>query len=209
MSRLRPLLIGLGVPAVALVIFYLTHLTSDSWSFSALTEDPLHTTGGSPLLGSGTNLMLLGWGLTIGACVAAWAATRDRFFVVIGLLTVGLWADDAFMVHEWWLYHWGLNEKLMFLVWGSAAWLVALTYRRRFRQQRPDVLLVAVGFLAGSVFFDRPVIHDLGWLAASGDEACKLLGIYAWLTWVVLAGLSAVRPAVDVDADLAASNPGR
>ena len=200
MKTIKPLAIGLAFPAVVLTVFYISQFTSTRFPFDLLTEDPLWTVGPNgengehPLYASGTNVMLAGWALTLGVCLFSFAATKDRFFLIIGALTAGLWVDDAFMIHEWWLGSDGTREKYVFVVWGLVAWLVVIKYRRRFAAQRPDILFVAVALLAGSLLFDQPRLHYTHWAVASLDDTCKMLGIYAWLTWVVLAGLAALRP---------------
>lgn len=201
-KRWRPLIIGLAFPVVVLAMFFVV-VSVGGFTMAELTEDPSTASFGAlhPLASTGTAVALAGWAIGVGACLVGWLVTRQRLFAAIGLLTAGLWLDDAFQLHEYWLGSrlLGKGESFVMVAWGLT--IIGVLYRQRaaIRRRRPELMAVALGLFGASLFFDRQRLAELfgndgvNWFHHM-DDICKMLAVYAWATWLVLAAVSSMAP---------------
>jgi hypothetical protein len=69
---------------------------------------------------------------------------------------------------------------------------VLYRHRATIRRSRPDLLAVALGLFVASLFFDTQRLAErfgndgVNWFHHM-DDICKMLAVYAWATWLVLA----------------------
>lgn len=183
------------IPVAALFIAALFVVRYNGKPAAKLLADPTAELHASPLLGFFSNVGVIAW--CAGASVAgftAWSlwstnARREvvRFHALAGAFTTVLLLDDFFMIHDdlaWRYLH--LGQSHVYAVYIALFMGFLGICRREIMERNPALLVLSVGllgFMAGADAVHLSGIPRLG-LAMSGS---KLLGIFAWASWLILA----------------------
>ncbi|NNF60400.1 MAG: hypothetical protein HKN06_03610 [Gammaproteobacteria bacterium] len=186
------LLVTVGLIGSTIVV----HLGWDE-PFGRLTRDPTAVLKGPPYIGFLSQIGIFLWAGSAAICFLA-AAVLNRasagarvwsFFLSAGALSLLLGIDDAFLLHESVLPHFGLPEEAV--VAGYAvlvgAWLVA--YRQRLRARDALLLMTALVFFAISGLVDLVSPWQIGTLY---EDSAKLAGLLFWLAYFAGAAMTAL-----------------
>lgn len=188
-----------GGAALAMVIVGASAVGLDT---SDLLRDPLAVLEANPLTGFLSNLGIVLWSASAGACFLAALVLRSdesRFFLWSGVLTTVLAVDDLYQLHEAVIpYVLGIDQRLVVL--GYVA-LVAL-YVWRFRKillETEYTLLVAAGIGFGvSIGTDLLPVEiwrsSLGPLVRLAEDGGKFFGILFWLAYFLRSGAACLAP---------------
>lgn len=158
--------------------------------FGLLSRDPNNLAGAPFYAGALSNAgVLLWWGAAsaglLGALVLRHAADRPAFELLAGaaLLSGVLALDDLYMVHELAAPEYlGVPELAVLGIYGACAAWWGWRFRRTLRSWQPQVLLIALGFLAASLVIDEAAPW---WPSALvWEDGAKLAGIGGWCGWV-------------------------
>lgn len=163
---------------------------------SVLTADVAATGHLHPLTGVMSSLGILLWCAAASICGFAAMALRDRratesyrFLRASALLSTYLMLDDAFQFHEHLASrYFGLDEKAVFAVLGTAVAAYLLAFKEVIRKTNYAVLLLAVGFLSVSVAIDailEPWLWRFENLEYFFEDGAKWLGIASWCSYYV------------------------
>lgn len=155
----------------------------------ALLRDPNGVSGAPFYVGVLSMVGILGWGAAASAGAVGWStlhAERDpelrRLALALGgfaILSIVLGLDDLAQFHEDIAPKFlGVDEKLVFSVYGIYAVAWAVTFRRLLLDRVPVLLPAAVLGFASSILID--LIGDKVELPMFLEDSPKLLGIYLW-----------------------------
>ena len=164
---------------------------------TAVMEAPFYT-GFVAVLGYTTWAAAAAVFLFAAATVVPVARDRTRaLFLAIGLCSLLLYVDDAFLLHETVLpVYFGIPEFVTYAVYVAAA-LLGARYFARVVWEHPDgaLLLASLGMLAGAILLDQV---NLEWFtpARFGEAVLQLVGSSCWLAFAVRAGGRALRQPV-------------
>ncbi len=130
-----------------------------SVSLHLLTADTASLADIPVYIGMLSNLGIVIWGAAFAICVFTtailWGRSEwVRFFVGAGALTLVLWLDDMFMIHDRILPDMGIPEVVYVLFYAVAALAFMVGLRHFLRNTDYALLLIAVGLLGASVVFD-------------------------------------------------------
>ena len=184
---------GIGAAGVVLLVVIYASITRDI-VFGIFTGDSQRAVVDDWYAGLLSDLGLLIWGVgAVASLVAAFVQARRGgrdvgFFVVIGLVTAWLAADDAFLWHEEWIPDTlGVGERAIFATYGFVT-LLAVGWGRRVIARNLWWVFTAGGvLLAGSIVVDRTGFP----IGASGDivSVLKFMGIATWTAFFVEAAV--------------------
>jgi hypothetical protein len=195
------------VPAVSILAIVAVMRVVFGVTVSDMTGDVASVAGISPLTGFVSNLGMLLWCTTAAICTFAaivlWRAepTRtSRFLLWSAVLSAYLLFDDLFMFHDYLAERYlGLSEIIVYAALGAALLAYVLTFRHDISRTHFRMLLLAVAFLATSVFLDQFVVERFP--AGSGlyfaEDGAKWLGIAAWCSYYVRTSFQAVVRGAD------------
>ena len=116
-----------------------------------------------------------------------------RFLLLGGLLTLLLVCDDLYMLHEnsW---HFYLNEKTTFALYGLFALLFVLTNLTTLLYSSFLLFVTAGLFFAAAIAADSSALPGFNALLPSGSEdMLELIGICFWATYFVKCSRDALR----------------
>lgn len=186
-SSRKTMLSSIAWFAAGLAFLYAVYLVGKTLDipYKKFTGDPPLTFDASPFIGVVSNLGVLLWCMTATACVLGsvllWNISKmdARFLALSGLGNSILLLDDLFMFHDHLLYEIGLSQKPMYILYVLMFGLYFFFYRERFFQANNTILLlVAAGFLGGSVALD--VLTENEGIQYLFEDGAKFLGIIAW-----------------------------
>lgn len=160
-----------------------------------------------PYMGVTSNLGVLLWTAAATLCLVTWAATNGQagstrwFFLYFGLLSVALMLDDLFMLHEtapaFFLgLDGGVGELLPFALYALAFLAGIVLYRQQLFADDGLFFLLALAFLALSVFVDliQPWVQSqIGDWRILFEDGFKLLGIAGWFWFFLRRSLAELR----------------
>ena len=162
---------------------------------STMTRDVTAIANIHPLSGILSNLGILLWCAAASVCfftamILRHAQTRETFWFLLfsALLTSYLLLDDFFLFHEELIpQHLGLDEEIIFLVFGVVVSTHFIVFRQVIWRTNFGVLLLALGFLMTSIVID---IFLESWLLQRLDhweffleDGAKWLGIASWCSY--------------------------
>jgi hypothetical protein len=183
------------VSAILISIILVVHYWGDV-PMGDLTRDPNAVSECPPYTGFLSQAGLFFWAASVAVCFfsAAWAWVQRRpmrvraFFVASGLITLMLYVDDAFMVHESLLPHLGIPEEAAYATYLLLVGAYLLYFSRMILRSDFPVLALALSFFAVSIVGDElDLPHDLGRYFL--EDSAKLIGAVAWSAYFVLTGL--------------------
>jgi hypothetical protein len=165
--------------------------------FSDLIKDA-HAVAGVPFyVGLISNIGILLWGAAAAVCLFAGLIlfrTREvewgRFLLASGIFSTVLTLDDMFQLHEVVMpVYLGVPQKLVYVAYVLAALVYLFAFRKTILKTEFSLLAVALALFAVSVGLDgqsKPGM-PLSWVpeVKAMEEAAKLMGILAWLTYFV------------------------
>lgn len=155
---------------------------------SRFTRDPLAITGGHPFLGVVSNLGAILWSSAAAVCLFTYTLLDKRstrkdvraFILAGGLFTLMLLFDDLFMLHEEIFPHYlGVNEKLVYAVYGALMLLYLAVFRKRIMETSFVFLVTALSLFALSIIADR-LPDDVPPMHLLFEDGFKFLGIASW-----------------------------
>jgi hypothetical protein len=216
--RSRSVLTATVVPAVALVAGIAIAGAALDIPVRQALADPLAMAGAPPLLGFLSNLGILIWAGSAGACLVAVLVLRHgttsgdaeylRFFVVAGALTTVLVLDDTYQLHEE-LIPSLLGGGQTFVILGYV--VVVATFLWRFRRlilSTEWLILAAAGVtFAASIAIDLlpsalgrlpgGLAIDIGspsyeYVSSLIEDGMKFVGITLWFVYFVRETVAAV-----------------
>jgi len=118
-----------------------------------------------------------------------------RFLTVSAAVTTLLCIDDAFMLHESLLPHFGIPEPLVFAGYAIAGAAYLIRWRQHLlHRTEVSVLGVAAILLGTSVVADAFAAGDVTAASTIAEDVPKLLGIAVWSTYFVRCAADAVAP---------------
>ena len=190
----RQWLISLGLPLVTLFSVAVAKLRFGIPS-RLLMGDPAALSSLPRWAGVVSNLGILAWAAAASIATFAAFVTRHEgagshfsFLISSSLFTAYLLLDDSLMIHEGLAARTGMDEAVLFALLGVVLIAYVLVFRELIAASRWQMLLAAVLLLAGSVVVDLVAVpflvgRVLGWGMA--EDGMKLLGIAAWLSYLV------------------------
>lgn len=194
----RRLLLLLYVPVVALLALMVALAVLVDVPVGALTRDPAALAQIPPYYGAVSMLGLQLWGAAAVVCLFTalllWGRGRDgvgAFLFWSGMLTGLLLVDDALMLHEHSERLLGIDNKVLFALYGGAVAALLWCCRGVVLGTEWPVLLFGLACFASSMLAD--VMHDTRLLQKAGivsadarfflEDGFKLLGITSWLIY--------------------------
>lgn len=196
-------MIAIVLAAVCLAIgLYLGIRTGVSQSFlyrdaNAIAGQPffygiLEVATGSILLMSGSVLLFV-------ALTERFADNGVRWFLLgFGLLTVALGFDDLLMLHESaWFFHWRLEEKHVYALYGVILLLTVGFHPRLFLRSAFPVLGLAFAFLALAMIEDELDFRPMG---RGMEDYLEIFGFSFWSSYILATAVAARRHRLDVPA---------
>ena len=153
--------------------------------------DPATTTGWPFWVGFISNAGAILWAATGAIFIVARrlersAGARGRFLLASGLFVAMLGVDDLFLLHEQAFPGLlGVPQTAVLAAYAVLAIAYAWTFRAQIMATPYPLLLIAAALLGTSVALDQLMDRFEIYLPASGflEDACKLLGIGAWLAY--------------------------
>ena len=153
---------------------------------SDFTRDVASAAGAPAYVGFVSQLTVLLWAAGAGAgfagALGAADPARRRFLAGLGLLTAGLAADDALMLHEALLPALGVPETAVLLYHAGLAAAAFALGRAAARRTDWALLACAAAGAAGSVAADQIPYGGVLW-----EDAAKLFGAACWAAYVLTA----------------------
>jgi hypothetical protein len=135
-----------------------------------------------------------GWISYIGAmfwCAAASIALftaynikNKKFFLQIGILSLILLIDDLFMIHDGLISRIGIDEKILFVVYGIIVLYIIINNFSYLKKNNYYLLLVPLMLFAISIFVDvlpESVIPQKYLF----EDGSKFLGIGGWMIGII------------------------
>lgn len=159
--------------------------------FARMTSDTASIAGIHPLYGVLSNLGVILWCAATFSCALAAAILRLKgtkkvylFLLYSSLLSAFLMFDDLFQFHEDLSSSIGLNQKVIYVLLGTAVISYLIYFRKILFQTNIVVFLMALAFLFLSVLADTVIYKIFGnqlgdWLYLIEDGA-KWIGIVFW-----------------------------
>lgn len=203
----KPTILALGaalcVSFPLILIVVVLHFGGDV-PMGDLTRDPNAVSEYPPYTGFLSQAGLFFWSAAVAVCLfsAALAWIEDRpmkvraFLIASGLITLMLYVDDAFMVHESLLPHLGIPEEVAYGAYLATVAAYLLYFSRIILRSDFLVLAFALVFFAVSIVGDElDLPHDLGRYFL--EDSAKLIGAVAWLAYFVLTGVRVGRLEAD------------
>lgn len=202
------LLLGLYVPAGAMLLaVWLLCIYTDT-PVALYTRDPADITGTSPFLGVLSNVCILLWCATAAICFFASAVLKGQdklrmavFFLLAGLVTGMLLLDDLFLLHERVfpeLFHW--RQRYIYLAYAALVTGYLVLFRKIVWRSHPLLLALALCFFGLSLAVDGLAAKGAGPIPLHHlyEDGCKLFGLVGWLgyfgrTALLAVGLPAAR----------------
>jgi hypothetical protein len=178
-----------GLAALAILLFAYVPIWIKGIDTIRVTRDPAALAELPVYTGALSIAGVMAWTVMAGACLlaamilhGALAPRSETVFFAVCALALGLLAcDDAFQVHENVLPdHFGVPQKLVYLVQLGAAAAWAWVYRERLLRTDIPVLGLAGGLLAASVAVDL-VAEDSIWLEDYFKFCGLAIGVGFWL----------------------------
>jgi hypothetical protein len=184
-----------AVPAATLLIAVAIAGFFYGVDVAKLLHDPAAIAGINPLIGVVSNLGVLLWAAAAFVCLFSAALMRRRgphdafaFALCAGLLSAYLMLDDLFMFHENLVEHYiGMSEDGLYACLGVATLVFLFRFRAFILHSDFGYLLLALGFLATSVFIDTVVDYALPVFADKfpilediAEDGSKWIGIAFW-----------------------------
>lgn len=160
-------------------------------SISKLTSDPMAIAGIHPLSGMLSNLGVILWCAATFSSALAAAILRFKgekkiylFLFYSSLLSAYLMLDDLFQFHEDLSSQIGLNQKVIYVLLGTAVISYFIYFRKILLQTNIILFLIALAFLFLSILADTVIYKLFGsqlgdWLYLIEDGA-KWIGIVFW-----------------------------
>jgi hypothetical protein len=182
---------GLAVPLIVLIYV----AVQDEFPIQDMLSDPAETQGFDPLIGIVSTFGIFGWFVAAGATFLAWCVCRVGWFAAMCTLSAVMGVDDALLLHDSiFPERFGINEKLVLAGYCVLALAVVVIYRREFVSNLPGLLVIIVMLFVLSLAMDRHGVREILRLngerydiAAFIEDGGKLLGIWAWVTYVMIA----------------------
>ncbi len=172
---------------------------------SFFSRDPTSTLNGHPLTGMQSTLGVLVWCAAAGICFFSFLVLQPTknmkkyggFLLMSGVISSVLALDDMFLIHEDLATRYLLlDEKVVFLAYGSLIVWYVVKYRRLILDSRYVLLVLAFSFFASSIAVD--VFQNM-WPSAWRiffEDGFKLLGIATWSGYLITTCLQAVGSTV-------------
>lgn len=158
--------------------------------FGNLTRDPLAVTGGHPLIGIISNLGILLWCMTATICIFCYAAlghysmppalARTLFWG--GLLSTMLMADDLVQIHERVGPHFGLDEKMVYGLYGVLM-LVFLARCGSFILHHTRWVQLLAAFICFALSLATDLTAGDSSLHFLVEDGSKFLGVGGWFLY--------------------------
>jgi hypothetical protein len=161
-----------------------------------LTRDPNAVSECPPYTGFLSQAGLFFWSASVGVCLLsallAWVGRRPTkvraFFIASGLITLMLYVDDAYMVHESLLPHLGIPEEAAYATYLLLVAAYLVYFARMILRSDFSVLAVALLFFAVSIVGDElDLPYELGRYFL--EDSAKLVGAVSWSAYFVLTGV--------------------
>ncbi|HLT49725.1 MAG TPA: hypothetical protein VKZ90_04685 [Aequorivita sp.] len=178
--------------------------------FTKLTSDPTAIAGINPLSGVLSNLGVVLWCAATSCCVLTAMIFRSigskklySFFLYSSFLSAFLMFDDLFQFHEDLSAEIGLNQKVIYVLLGTAVITYLVYFRKILLQTNIIPFLIALLFLFVSVFTDTIVYKVFGsqlgdWLYLIEDGA-KWIGIVFWCYYFLYTSFQLITKNTDVN----------
>lgn len=162
-----------------------------------LTRDPLATVNQPFYIGFFSNIGVLFWCGAAAICLFTFALLQNyyrsrkihSFILSSGIISSILLLDDLFLIHEQvapkYLF---IPEKLVYLIYAVMLLVYLVKFRKTILKTDFSWLLLAFGWFALSLVFDKGIIPLSPALVERGfdfylEDAAKLLGIVSWFTY--------------------------
>lgn len=193
-TSLLPVLLWLCLPIIA--ILAIVAGTTDI-HLGDLTRDPLATLSQPFYMGFFSNIGILFWCAAAAICFFSFALLqkyyRSRrmhsFILYSGIVTSVLLLDDLFLIHEEvaprYLF---IPEKFVYLIYAVMLLVYLVKFRKTILKTDFSLLLLALGFFALSIVFDKGIIPLSPSMVKRGwefylEDGAKLLGIVSWFAY--------------------------
>lgn len=208
-TRTRRDLLFVAAPALlVLVLIALAAFVRSPYIIPKLTRDIAATADVYPLFGALSSLGAFFWFaaasiLLFSAAIIMRTDRRQAGFLAFGaVLTLALWVDDYFLVHETLApRHLGVDEKAVYAGHLTLTVLYLVLFSKEIMRSRFTLLVLALGLLSLSAITDQ-VWHyfgDPGPWSYLVEDGFKWLGIVAWLRYHVDCGYAAVLRCLGVE----------
>ncbi|MFO1417818.1 MAG: hypothetical protein U1E83_04040 [Methylotetracoccus sp.] len=158
--------------------------------FGNLTRDPLAVTGGHPLIGIISNLGVLLWCMSATICIFGYAVlgqcakTRALSGTLLwgGLLSTLLMADDLVQIHERVGPHFGLDEKIVYALYGVLM-LIFLARCGPFILRHTRWVQLLAAFLCFGLSLATDLTAGDSSLHFLVEDGSKFLGVGGWFLY--------------------------
>ena len=111
-----------------------------------------------------------------------------------GLLTLCLGLDDAFLIHEQVMPHFGIRQRIVLTTYGCFTLGYLIFFRRLIiLETRYRLLVLALLFFATSLVLD--VFEPFDYYLVLFEDGFKMVGIVTWTTYFVSVADRAVNSA--------------
>lgn len=114
-----------------------------------------------------------------------------RFLIVSGLLTMLLGLDDIFLLHESVFPSLGIHEKVVYATYAGLVLFYLSKFYRVILDTKYIFLVMALGFFALSVIFDKSSIPGIDPYLL--EDGAKIIGIVSWLFYFFQVGKDTIN----------------
>lgn len=153
-------------------------------SIGTFTKDPMALTDLPFYSGSFSQLGNIFWFIAAGISFFTFYVSKGKFkkfllFSAIFSLLLGI--DDLFLIHDGLLPAMGLNENIMYIIYGIFTVCYLLVFRAFILKTPFIILLMAFGFLGFSVLSDLVKISGVNPFLF--EDGFKMMGIISWMVY--------------------------
>lgn len=179
------------ISGVFLGIVLLLH-TIEEIPIADLTRDPVAIADMRAYIGFLSQAGIFFWSGTAMVCLFCATAlpchaitdNLRRFLLVSGLFTLCLGLDDAFLIHEEILPHFGIRQRLVLSTYACFTLVYLIIFRRLiFFETRFQLMVLALLFFATSLVLD--IFEPFDYYLVLFEDGFKLIGIVTWTTYFV------------------------
>jgi len=191
-------------PMVAIVLAIATFLIGVMLVFhflgeipiGKLTRDPTAVMRAPFYIGIFSQIGIFFWSATAAICMfsaklISKSSDFKRFLFVSGLLTLLLGFDDVFLLHESVFPYLGIHEKVVYVTYVGLVLFYLVKFYPTILQTKYIFLVMALGFFALSVIFDKSSIPGINPYLL--EDGAKMFGIVSWMVYFFSVGTIAVN----------------
>lgn len=189
-TSIKTLLLVLFFASIMLIAILIVNIVYHV-PFAKMTSDTASIGGIHPLSGVLSNLGIVVWCVAASCCALAAAVLRSRgpknlytFLLYSSLLSAFLMFDDLFQFHEDLSGDIGLNQKVVYVLYGLSIVSYLIYFRRILLKTNVIPFLIALACLFSSIVVDTVVYKLFGdqlgdWLDFI-EDGVKWIGIVFW-----------------------------